>query len=72
MSGVRGSDGTGGSTSEISSCFPSQPLPVVCVSDAKQPVMRMTKAVYAIDVLIHPRNRIIARTEMRGEEDSVS
>ena len=34
--------------------------------------MRMTKAVDAIDVFIHPRNRIIARADVRGEEDSVS
>ena len=72
MSGGRDSDGAGGSISSISSCFPSQPLAVVCVSDANQPVMRMTKAVDAIHVFIHPRNRIIARADRRGEEERTS
>jgi hypothetical protein len=74
VSGARGSDDAGGSISEKSprAFHHNHFEAVVCVSDSKQPVMRMTKAVYAIDVLIHPRTRIIARAKMRGEEDSVS
>ena len=57
VSGARVSDDASGSISSISLCFPSQPLPVVCVSDANQPVMRMTKAVD--DIHHKPRNTII-------------